>query len=368
MKTRPNEYMDGVLFYDVIALVCIGFLMIWSASSVYALNYFHDSLYFVKRQVFWLILSGALGLWAFKLDHDKLKKCIGIGMAISIVLLFAVHIPHIGHKVGGAKRWIKVGPLVFQPFELAKIFYVLYLAQLFADNDNPPSRKFIRSAVVTGITLIGLVLQKDLGGSIIIMLIYITTMMITGVNLAILGAILAALAVMVVVLIKVEPYRMHRFLSFLDPWKDPLGTGYQTIQSLIAVGSGGIFGVGFSHSQQKLLYLPALHTDYIFSITAEELGLIGCTFIIGLFALLLVRGAFIAINVKDTFLKLAAAGLTFMLTIQAGMNIAVSLGLMPSKGTTLPFISAGGSSLMVSAIAVGILLSISKAAYGRGGN
>jgi cell division protein FtsW len=359
-----NEHIDSVLFLDTVALVCLGFLMIWSASSVLALQNYQDSLYFVKKQVLWVAISAFLGWWAFRLDHEKLKKYIWRGMLASIVLLFAVHIPHLGHKVGGAKRWLQIGPIGFQPFEAAKLFYVLYLALLFSDTQAPNSRKMARSLMVTGATILGLVLQKDLGGSIIIMLIYIIMMIVSGMNLAFLGILVAAAVPVVVFLIKAEPYRMQRLLSFLDPWKDPQGSGYQTIQSLIAVGSGGIFGLGFSNSQQKFLFLPALHTDYIFSILGEELGLIGCSIVIAMFGAVLVRGAFIAINVKDTFLKYMAAGLTFMLTVQTCMNIAVAVGLMPSKGTTLPFISFGGSSLMISAISVGLLLSASKQAYG----
>ncbi len=366
MKANTTAHIDSVLLYDVVALTCIGFLMIWSAGSVYSIQNYHDSLYLVKKQVMWMALSVAAAFWFFKMDRARLEKMIWPGLIIAIVLLFAVHIPGLSHKVGGAKRWLQLGPLSFQPFEMVKVFYVLYMASLFSNETFEKTRKVFRGTMVTGIVCLGLILQKDLGGTVIIGLLYFAFMIMGGVSLVFLGGLLGMAVAGVGVLVKAEPYRMARMLSFMDPWKDPLGVGYQVVQSLIAVGSGGPLGVGFSNSQQKFLYLPALHTDYIFAIIGEELGLWGTTLVLALFITLLVRGAFIAINVKDNFLKYMAAGLTFMITVQASMNMAVALGLMPSKGTTLPFISSGGTALLFTSVAVALLLSASKAAYGSG--
>ena len=263
-------------------------------------------------------------------------------------------------------RWFNLGPLSFQPFELVKIFYVIYLAEIFSTESFTVLKRFIRTAMVTGIIILGLIFQKDLGAVMIIVSIYLAILIIVGSYGKMLIGLLPVLVMLVVALIKFEPFRLKRFMAFLDPWKDPLGSGYQSIQSFIAVGSGGIFGVGFSNSQQKFLFLPTPHTDYIFSVVAEELGLIGSVILLSGFFMVLSRGVFIAINVQDKFNKFLALGLTLIIITQVCMNVAVSIGLMPTKGTTLPFISYGGSSLMVACVAMGMLLSVSKLAYGRG--
>lgn len=366
MKTVTGERMDYTLFMACLGLTLFGVLMVYSASPVLAFEERGDSAYYFKKQVMWAIVGLAAGFYFFRRSTAELKKFMMPGLILAIVLLFAVHIPHLGRKVGGATRWLSLGPFSFQPFELVKIFYVIYLADLLSSTTHTFSKKLIRSAAVTGIIALGLIFQKDLGATVIILMIYMAMLLIAGVNLWVFAGLITAAASAVFFLIKAEPYRMKRMLVFLDPWSDYYGAGWQTIQSLIAVGSGGIFGVGFSNSQQKFLYLPTPHTDYIFSIIGEEWGLIGATVVLAGFFIVLSRGVFIAINVQDKFNKFLALGLTLTIVTQVCINVAVSTGLMPSKGTTLPFLSYGGSSLLMACIAMGMLLAISKSAYGRG--
>lgn len=365
IKTSSGERMDYTLFTACVALTLFGVLMVYSASPVLAFEEHGDSAYYFKKQVLFAILGLVVGFYFYKRNSDDLKKFMMPGLILSIALLFAVHIPHLGRHAGGATRWFNLGPLSFQPFELVKIFYVIYLAELFSNDSNPFSRKLIRSAAVTAIISLGLIFQKDLGATVIIMMIYMAMLLIAGVNIWIFVGLIGAAVMAVIVLIKAEPYRMKRVMIFLDPWSDYYGAGWQTVQSLIAVGSGGIFGVGFSNSQQKYLYLPTPHTDYIFSIIGEEWGLIGSTVVLAGFFMVLSRGIFIAINVQNKFMKFMAVGLTLIIITQVCMNVAVSTGLMPSKGTTLPFLSYGGSSLLIACVAMGMLLSISKSAYGN---
>jgi cell division protein FtsW len=300
------------------------------------------------------------------MDFEKMKDLTPVFLIGAIISLFLVRIPHLGVKAGGAYRWLKIGPFSLQPFEFAKLFYAMYLAYIFSKEDIPYKKKVTRSLTMTGCVLAGLILQKDLGGSAIITGVYMVMLFITGAPIKFFLISIPAAIAGFVGLVIVEPYRMKRILVYLDPWKDYLHSGWQTAQSLIAVGTGGLFGVGLSQSQQKFGYLPDPHTDYIFSIVCEELGLWGASGVAILFFVLMWRGTVIAMAARDKFLKYLACGMTFMLGIQAYMNIGVAIGLLPSKGTTLPFFSSGGSSLMVSLVAAGILLAISKKVYGDG--
>ena len=361
MKTASGERMDYTLFMACVALTLFGILMVYSASPVLAYEEHGDSAYYFKKQVLFAIIGLAAGFYFFKRSSAGLKIFMMPCLFLSIALLFAVHIPGIGL----GSRWIKIWFISFQPFELVKIFYIIYLSTIFSNDSYPFSRKLIRSTAITAIIAIGLIFEKDLGATVIIIMIYMAMLLIAGVNLWIFLGMIVSAILAVVILIKVEPYRMVRIMAFLNPWSDYYGAGWQTIQSLIAVGSGGIFGVGFSNSQQKYLYLPAPHTDYIFSIIGEEWGLIGSTVVLAGFFMVLSRGVFIAINVQDKFNKFMAMGLTLIIITQVCINVGVATGVMPSKGTTLPFLSYGGSSLLIACAAMGMLLSISKSAYGK---
>lgn len=357
---RELAKIDNPLFISAVTLTLAGLLMIYSGSSVLAYESYGDGAYFFKRQIMWLLLGLAAGVFFYRADTDKLKKYIVPFLIISVAMVFAVHFPGLGRKAGGAVRWLKVGPFSFQPFEAVKLFYILYLAYIFASEKLAQEVKVTRAIIATVIIGAGLIWQRDLGGAAIISVLFLGMFIVGGLDLRMLLVLVPGIAGGVIYFIMAEPYRRERWLIFLDPWKDPLGAGWQVIQSLTAIGSGGPLGVGIFESQQKFYYLPTPHTDYIFSIIGEELGLWGGLLVLVAFFFILQRGIYIALHSNDLFTKYTAAGMTLMITVQALANIYVATGMMPAKGTTLPFLSAGGSSLIVNVIAVAILLSISK--------
>ncbi len=366
MENKKVEKIDGILLFVFIVLTFTGLLMIYSSSSVIANELYHDSAYFLKKQILWLTIGLILAILFFYLPLNKMKKIIAFLFYLFIILLFMVHIPGFSKKIGGAKRWLSLPFLpAFQPLEFIKLFFVLYLADLYSRDDVQEKVKILKSFLVAGVIFVSLIFQPDMGGAVIIILLLIFMMIITGNLIKYLLISLPVIVMVVFIFIKSEPYRVRRLLAFLNPWQDPYGAGYQTIQSLIGIGSGGIWGIGLIQSQQKFLFLPTPHTDYIFSIIGEEVGFLGCLFVLFMFFIILWRGFLIAINSNEKYQKFLAAGLTIMLITQAVINIGVAIGLLPSKGTTLPFISSGGSSLVVSIIAASVLLSLSGKIYGE---
>ncbi len=364
MENNRIERIDGLLLFVFIALTFTGFLMIYSSSSAIANELYNDSGYFFKKQILWAIVAVFFAVFFFYLPQDKMSKLIPFLLYMFIILLFLTHIPGFSKKVGGAKRWLNLPFLpAFQPFEFIKLFFVIYLADLYSKNISE-IEKISKSFIIAGIIFINLILQPDMGGAITIILLLIFMMVISANLIKYLLVSLPVFVFLAYIFLKAEPYRMKRLLAFLNPWQDPYGAGYQTIQSFIGIGSGGIFGVGLIQSQQKFFFLPTPHTDYIFSIIGEETGFLGCVAVLFMFFIILWRGLLIAINSKKRHEKFLAAGLTIMLILQAIINIGVSVGLLPAKGTTLPFISFGGSSLIVSIIAASILLSLSGKIYG----
>jgi cell division protein FtsW len=352
--------VDNPLFVAAMALTLGGLIMIYSGSSVLAYQNYGDGSYFFKRQLLWLIIALVLGVAAFKLPLDMVREHINKFLIAAIVLLFAVHLPGLGHRVAGGLRWIRIGPFSFQPFEAAKLAYVIYLAKVFAAEKAAMKAKIARVCFITALIGGALIWQRDLGGAAIIMAVFLCMLLVAGVDLRYFLVFVPVIVLGVIYFIKVEPYRIIRILAYLNPWKDPLGAGWQTTQSLIAIGSGGPLGVGIFESQQKYNYLPTPHTDYIFAIIGEELGLWGGLLVLVGFFFILQRGTYVALHTNDLFPKYLAAGLTLMIILQALANICVATGIMPPKGTTLPFLSFGGTSLMVNIMAVGILLSISR--------
>jgi len=364
-KKFENYNIDNVLFITSLVFILAGLIMIYSSSAVMAIENYKDSAYFFKRQLLWLFIGVILGLLFFKLNKEKLKKIIFPLIVFGILMLFAVHIPGFGRKANGAIRWLKIGPLpAFQPYEIVKLLYVIYLAYLFSKSNQTVNSKIIMSTIITLLIIVALIKQRDLGGAVIISILFLCMAFVLGVNLFYFFILFIFGIASTIYFILIEPYRLKRLLIILNPWQDYYGSGWQIIQSLIAIGSGGLFGNGLFQSQQKFYYLPEVHTDYIFSIIGEELGTFGCILILIGFYFILQRGVFISISVKDAFLKYLAAGLTFMIIVQAIINIFVVTGILPPKGTTLPFISFGGSALITNIIAVGILLSISRDLHG----
>lgn len=362
MKRRKNT-PDFPLFIAVMALLAFGVLMVFSASAVAAGQEYGDPYFFLKRQLIWTLL-GLLGMFIVaNIDYRWYRGYVSWFMLGTIVLLVLVLV--MGKISHGAIRWLGIGDLRFQPSELAKLIMVLYLARFYSRNLERTQNfrdgvlpNLIVLAIIAGLIL----LQKDLGTTIVLLGTTFIVFFVAGVKLVHLFLLVGGAGLAVVAAIYLEPFRVKRFFSFLDPWSDPLGGGFQIIQSLLAIGSGGLFGVGFGESKQKFFYLPAMHTDFIYAIIAEEWGFVGAFGVILFFAIFVWRGAKIALGAADNFGRLLAIGITSLIGFQAIVNMAVVTGSIPVTGITLPFVSYGGSSLLFTLIGVGVLLNISRTA------
>lgn len=337
--------------------------MVYSASAVSANVNFNDSYYFLKRQFIWAALGLLAMIFTMNIDYHIWRKLAKLIILITIVLLILVLIPGMGKVVNGARRWLGSGSIYIQPSEIAKLSMVLFTAYYLSNYQNK-IQSFIKGVVpLLGMlaVIFGLILKEpDLGTALSIAGTVFVLLFIAGARIWHLTSLSAVGVAGIVVAILAEPYRLKRLIAFNDPWADPLDTGYHIIQSLYAIGSGGLFGVGLGRSREKFLYLPEPHTDFIFSILGEELGLIGTTTILVLFFLFAWRGFKIAMSATDVYGSILAAGLTTMILVQALMNIAVVTASMPVTGIPLPFLSFGGSALIFTMAGVGILLNISK--------
>jgi len=374
IKNFSKEPIDFVLLVVVLMMLALGLIMVMSASSPTSLAETGSSYEYVKTQA----LSAVLGLIAMlvisKIDYRiyrRFDKLIYIGV---IILLAAVAV--IGKEVGGAKRWINLGFMSFQPSEVAKIGLIIFYASLLTKNKDrlvEMGRGFFYPLLfLLPVIAILIVVQNHLSATILIIMIVAVMMLMAGSRLRYFltfgtaGIVAGGSALFLYAKLTGEGwFRILRLVNFLDPFADAKGTGWQIIQSLYAIGSGGLFGVGLGNSTQKYLYLPEAHNDFIFSIIAEELGFIGCMFVIVLFALFIWRGILIAIKAPDMFSSLIAVGITTMIGLQAIINIAVVTSSMPNTGMPLPFFSYGGTSLLILMASVGILLNISRASKGK---
>jgi cell division protein FtsW len=351
------------LAVTVFCLICIGVIMIYSSSCVYAMQELHDSAYFLKRHLIFLGLGFVFMLAAMSIDYRDLQKYAKPLLIVAVILLVAVLIPGIGKRSSGAQRWFRVGMINFQPSELVKLSMIIYVADFLARKQKLITgfkQGFVPLMLVMGLVCALVVKQPDLGTTVEIAIVVLGMMFVAGARLAHLGLIALAAVPVVVYLVMSASYRMARILAFLDPWQDAQGIGFQLTQSQIAIGSGGIFGVGLGKSQQKLFYLPAAHTDFIYSIIGEEFGLRGTLFIIILFGVFLWQGTRIAIRTTDSFGYYLCVGILMMFGLQAVVNIGVSMGALPTKGLPLPFISYGGSALIFHMAAIGLLLNVSR--------
>jgi cell division protein FtsW len=323
----------------------------------------NDSLYFLKRHLIYLLAGIFMMLVAMAVDMQTLKKLAKPIMAFSIILLVLVLIPHIGRETAGARRWFKIGPLNFQPSELAKISIMVYLADLLSRKEKVIKsflHGYLPPILVLGLVLGLVLLEPDLGTAIAISVVGMLMLFVSGVRpLYIFASVLASLPVLYVLLFKVA-YRRKRMMIFLNPWSDKRGAGFQIIQSFIALGSGGLIGVGLGQSKQKLFYLPASHTDFIFSIIGEELGFVGAASVVVLFILFVWEGMKITFKAQGQFEKFLSMALVSLVALEAVINIGVTAGVLPTKGLPLPFISYGGTSLIFHLTAVGLLLNIAK--------
>ncbi len=358
-----KKNIDYILFIAVILISTFGVIMIYSASSIWAEFKFHDAFKYIKQQGVFLIIGIFITLITSKIDLNILKNKANLILGICFILLLLVLIPGIGSVRNGSRSWFGIGGLGIQPSEFAKIGLIIYTAKYLAHNQRnmrDVKKGALPIFLVIGVFFLLIMLEPDFGTAMVITLTLICLIFVSGLKISFFIKLGLLGLLGIIGLIIAAPYRMARIISFLNPWSDPLGAGYQIIQSLYAIGPGGLLGQGFMNSRQKHFYLPEPQTDFIFSIISEEFGFLGVIIVCGFFFLIFYRMLKIAMSSSDLFKKYLAFGLAFGIFIQASLNLAVVVGLIPVTGVTLPFFSYGGSSLLVSLLSVGLVLNISK--------
>jgi cell division protein FtsW len=354
---------DAWLVASVLGLCGMGLVMVYSASSVVAFEQYGDAAYFLKRQLLWFVLGCLAMATTSRIHYAAWRPLTAPLLATSVLLLVVVLVPGVGEVAGGARRWIAAGPLRLQPIEAAKFSLVLYLAHFLA-NRRDAVRSFWRglspplgfAALMAALAL----RQPDMGSAVVVVGIALGVLFCAGARLWHLGLVLAAALPVGLWAALGEAYRRERILAFLNPWRDALGTGFHIIQSLVAIASGGLFGVGLGQSRQKFFYLPERHTDFIFAILAEELGLVGVAVLLGLYGLFAARTFRTALRAPDRYGALVASGVGCWVLGQAVLNVGVASGALPVTGVPLPFVSFGGSSLVVLMAASGICVNLSQ--------
>ncbi len=359
---KKQSSPDFILFAVTMLLVAFGLVMVFSSSAVISQVERDDTYYFLRRQAFWAAL-GVLGMYlTSRISYWKWKLLATPILAVNFILLLAVFIPGLGVQVYGAERWLGIAGITIQPSEFTKIALILFISTLMTSTRNAAShgKTLLLALVVLGISCGLILLQPDMGTTVAIGSTIMLVIFVAGMKLSHIVGLASLVIPATVALIFSEEYRRKRFLSFLNPWEDHLESGYQVIQSLYALGPGGLVGAGLGRSRQKFFYLPEPHNDFIFAVIGEELGFIGASTVIVLFFIFIWRGLKTAMGSPDLFGTLMATGITTMVGLQAFMNIGVVTAFIPVTGINLPLISAGGSSLFLTMSAVGILLNISK--------
>ena len=345
-------------------LVVVGLVMILSASSVQSFATTGSSFMYFQRQLVWAAIGVVTFIVFARLDYKILRKVSYVLLPLCVLMLIAVMIPGIGITVGGSARWVGLGPLAFQPSEAAKLAMILFVAEVYTRKKEHVFEEFSHTALpflpALGIVVLLVMAQPDLGTTMLISFISLGMLFVAGAPLRYIVPIGVTGAVLAVGAALAAPYRRARVLAFLDPWADPLNTGYHTIQSLIAVGSGGWFGVGLGASRQKWMYVPNAHTDFIFAILGEEMGLFGTLTIVGLFAFIGYLGVKTAQRAPDRFGMLVASGITIWITVQALVNMGAVTGSLPVTGVPLPLVSFGGTSLVICLAGMGVLVNIAR--------
>jgi len=344
-------------------LIAIGVGMIYSASAMMAQKRFGDSTYFLRRQMLWFAVGLVLLLVVARLDHRSLRGWAGPLLILGVIGLIFVLLPHVGVMVKGARRWLRLGPLTIQPAELVKVGVILYLAHYLAKKGariGDFRRGFMPPLLVVGVIVALVVMEPDLGTAAVIGLVTFGLLFVGGARLGHLAVIGTAGLCALYVLIMRVPYRRQRLMTFLDPWSDPAGSGFQVTQSFLALGGGGPWGVGLGEGRQKLFYLPEPHTDFVLSALGEELGFVGSAAVVLLLGLFVAKGLLIAMDATDPFGRYLALGVSFLVAFHTLINVGVITGLLPTKGLPLPFLSYGGSALAVNMIGTGILMSVSR--------
>jgi cell division protein FtsW len=360
---RDGFAVDKWLFVAVTALLVVGVTMVLSTSYLYATERFADGTYFFRKQLI-ALGAGATGLIACSLLSAPTYRRLAYPLlGLTVLILILVVVPGIGVLRGGARRWLTFAGFAFQPAELAKLALVIYLAHSMAKKEDKIKTFAIGvlpHLIVTGVCLGLLLLEPDFGTALILAMLLYSMLFIGGVRVAhLLGTALLALPALIYVMFT-APYRVRRLATFLDPWSDPQNTGFQVIQSLIAFGSGQFWGRGLGEGRQKLFYLPEAHTDFVFSVIGEEIGILGALAVLALFGLIVARGLRLTSRIEEPFERYLAFGLTTLLGLQALIHMGVVMGIMPAKGLVLPFISYGGSALVVNMMEAGILLGLSR--------
>ncbi len=362
-KTKAFEGYNLMILIPVILLIGLGLLMVYSASSNIAEHRFGDSNFYLKRQLLFCAIGIAAMLITRYIPCTFYKKMVYPLLLASALLLVLLFVPGLGRKVGGAYRWLNLGGFSFQPSEMVKFSLAVYLAYSMSKKGSDLelfTKGLLPHLLVVGTFMVLIYLQPDLGTAVIIGTWTLALLFVGGVKILQLLALFLLATPFFIYLVWNAEYRVKRWVAFLNPWDDPRGIGFQIIHSFLAFGSGGIFGAGLGNSKQKLFYLPEPHTDFALSIMGEELGFVGVTATILLFGVLIMGGIRIALNSKDLYSSFLALGLTCFLGLQVVVNMGVVLGLLPTKGLTLPLISYGGSSLVMTLASIGVLLNISS--------
>ncbi|MFD2628296.1 stage V sporulation protein E [Oceanobacillus kapialis] len=360
---KDSNAPDYILIVVVMSLLTAGIVMVYSSSYVWSDYKFGDSTYYLKRQLLFAGAGIVAMIGTMLIPYGTWKKYAKVLLISCFVLLLLVLVPGVGMVRGGAQSWIGVGAFSIQPSEFMKLGLIIFLAAYLAANQKyiTSFKKGFFPSIMLIFTAFGLImLQPDLGTGMVLVLTCMVMVFVSGARFLHFFGLAALGLIGFVVLIASAPYRISRITAFLNPWEDPLGDGFQIIQSLYAIGPGGLMGLGLGESLQKYFYLPEPQTDFIFAILGEELGFLGGSTVIALFLLLLWRGIKISLDAPDSFARFLALGIISMLAIQAMINISVVIGLIPVTGITLPFLSYGGSSLTLTLCSVGILLNISR--------
>ncbi|MDP9234939.1 MAG: putative lipid II flippase FtsW [Actinomycetota bacterium] len=344
------------------ALLILGLVMILSASSVTSFATYGSSFRYFQKQLIWAAF-GVVAFVAFaRFDYRRLRGVGYIAVVVTALLLLAVLIPGVGITAGGSSRWLGFGALSFQPSEVAKLALILFAADVFSRKDERTLKEFLHSMIpvvpMIGLLTMLIMLQPDLGTTVLVGFIGVGVMFVAGMPLIYLIPVVGAGTALATGVAMLKPYMRARLLVFMHPWADPLGKGYQTIQSLIAMGSGGFLGVGLGASRQKWAYVPNAHTDFIYAILGEEMGLLGTLAVLGMFAFLAYLGIKVARRAPDRFGMLVASGITVWVTLQALINMGAVSGALPVTGVPLPLVSFGGSSLVITLVGMGILTNI----------
>ncbi len=362
--SRREPTGDQVLIIVTLLLLAVGIMMMYSSSALLAQRRYDDAAFFLKRQSIWIVVGFILLYALSHFQHRYWRNLVGPLLCIGLALLALVLFSPLGEPINGARRWLRLGLVTIQPSEMIKVILIIYLASYLAER-RERMQSFVHgtlpAVLVVGV-FVGLILaEPDLGTAIVILTVTAGMLFIGGIPVRYFtGLSIAAIAVCAYLVTRTD-YQWQRVLTFLNPREDPLNSGFQTIQSMLAIGNGGVWGLGLGEGNQKRLFLPEPHTDFIFAILAEELGLIGGVVVLGLYGLLLWRGFRVAWRSKDLLGYYLAYGITLLFAIQVLINVGVVSGMLPAKGLTLPFLSYGGSSIVMNLAAIGMLIGISRA-------